>query len=447
MLACTGLKLNKVACTSKLCEWKKARKRAHPAPLHKINFKRPKKEDKLPQVDGPFTDTLTGYYQIDPVKFCTENQRRLLKSLKNHTPKAAVLTCVSKNLNSDDELTVSNDEETDTASETEENTLPELLTSFYDPCSVNYPTEKITEIGKNKYNNYQKHNNEIHYKNLEKITTDQSLSTKWMYYRAGRVTSSNAKKGYTMDVNNPAVSTVNSIMQYNKAFTTKEMEYGKKSESKAFENFYELMKTKHINFNLENTGLHINKKYVYLGASPDGLTSCDCHGKGVLEIKCPYKFRNGLKDYMKSKTCPVSCKNKLKQSHEYYFQVQMQMLVTERCFCNFFVWSKNDWLLIHVEKNEEFCKKLLCKLEQVFMKVILKELVTRDADPENEKRNQLYCYCNRPSIKPMIAFDNSKCKYEWFHYSCVNLVRTPAENSKWYCPDCSKIFLKNKKCK
>lgn len=65
------------------------------------------------------------------------------------------------------------------------------------------------------------------------------------------------------------------------------------------------------------------------------------------------------------------------------------MLVTERCFCNFFVWSKNDWLLIHVEKNEEFCKKLLCKLEQVFMKVILIELVTRDADPENEKRNQL----------------------------------------------------------
>lgn len=91
MLACTGLKLNKVACTSKLCEWKKARKGAHPTPLHKINFKRPKKEDKLPQVDGPFTDTLTGYYQIDPVKFCTENQRRLLKSLKNHTPNAAVL--------------------------------------------------------------------------------------------------------------------------------------------------------------------------------------------------------------------------------------------------------------------------------------------------------------------------------------------------------------------
>ena len=145
-----------------------------------------------------------------------------------------------------------------------------------------------------------------------------------------------------------------------------------------------------------------------MGASPDGVTSCDCHGKGVLEIKCPYKFRNGLKDYMKSKTCPVSCENKLKQSHEYYFQVQMQMLVTERCFCNFFVWSKNDWLLIHVEKNEEFCKKLLCKLEQVFMKVILIELVTRDADPENEKRNQLYCYCNRPSIKPMIACDNSK---------------------------------------
>ena len=39
---------------------------------------------------------------------------------------------------------------------------------------------------------------------------------------------------------------------------------------------------------MQNTGLHINAKFPYLGASPGSLIQCDCHGKGVLDIKCPY---------------------------------------------------------------------------------------------------------------------------------------------------------------
>ena len=35
--------LNKVACTSKLCAWKKSRTQANQAPLLTINFRRPKK--------------------------------------------------------------------------------------------------------------------------------------------------------------------------------------------------------------------------------------------------------------------------------------------------------------------------------------------------------------------------------------------------------------------
>ena len=44
-----------------------------------------------------------------------------------------------------------------------------------------------------------------------------------------------------------------------------------------------------------STGLHINAKYPHLGGSPDGIIVCDCHGKGLLEIKCPHKYHNGLK--------------------------------------------------------------------------------------------------------------------------------------------------------
>ena len=44
-----------------------------------------------------------------------------------------------------------------------------------------------------------------------------------------------------------------------------------------------------------STGLHINAKYPHLGASPDGIIVCDCHGKGLLKIKHSHKYRNGLK--------------------------------------------------------------------------------------------------------------------------------------------------------
>ena len=39
-----------------------------------------------------------------------------------------------------------------------------------------------------------------------------------------------------------------------------------------------------------------------------------------------------------------------------------------------------------------------------------------DVDVEGEEDNdQLYCKCQRPSFGDMVACDNTKCKYEWFH--------------------------------
>ena len=39
---------------------------------------------------------------------------------------------------------------------------------------------------------------------------------------------------------------------------------------------------------MTDSGLVINCQWPYMGASPDGIIKCKCHGKGVLEIKCPF---------------------------------------------------------------------------------------------------------------------------------------------------------------
>ena len=46
-----------------------------------------------------------------------------------------------------------------------------------------------------------------------------------------------------------------------------------------------------MNFSVSKCGLIINRQYPHLGATPDALISCDCCGKNVAEIKCPFRCK------------------------------------------------------------------------------------------------------------------------------------------------------------
>ena len=70
------------------------------------------------------------------------------------------------------------------------------------------------------------------------------------------------------------------------------MEKGRKWEDKAFMKYKKVMEMeKHGQLSVTKSGLFISKDIV-LGASPDGLVSCECHGEGVLEIKSATKFED-----------------------------------------------------------------------------------------------------------------------------------------------------------
>lgn len=61
---------------------------------------RPKKKKHVPKVSSLFKDTLKGFCQADPGKFSTISQRDFHEKLNNITPNAAILTCVSLDLHS-----------------------------------------------------------------------------------------------------------------------------------------------------------------------------------------------------------------------------------------------------------------------------------------------------------------------------------------------------------
>lgn len=61
--------------------------------------------------------------------------------------------------------------------------------------------------------------------------------------------------------------------------------YGCKHEAQARGAYEKLMSQEHAGFSCMDSGLWLNPKWPYMGSTPDGIVTCDCHGTGICEIK------------------------------------------------------------------------------------------------------------------------------------------------------------------
>lgn len=133
---------------------------------------------------------------------------------------------------------------------------------------------------------------------------------------------------------------------------------------------------------MEQSGLWIMKNHPYIGATPDGLIGRE----STVEIKCPYT----AEDYQINEyTCTCSYKNEnnelsLRKDHPFFFQVQGQLMVTDRSHCFFIVYTFVDIVVFNIFRNDLFIDKMFKKLEQFivnFLKpVILNKYFFRDYD-------------------------------------------------------------------
>ena len=417
------------ACTSQLCAWKRARKRATPQTLKKMNFKRPKKCQLHPTIRSPQKSPLKGFSSSDPAKHSTEFNLKKITELKKIAPKAALFKSISlwDSEESDGSLTESGDEN-------ENNILPEPLTFLYNPSLINEPAvEKFESC----FDQYLNSCNEKQFKNLVETTITQHENNIWKQHRLGRITASIAKSAFVTNIKNPSKSFIDTVMGYKSNVDVPATRYGSNMEDLARRCYINMTKTHHINLRVNKTGLHINVQWPYLGASPDGIISCDCHGTGLLEIKCPFKYQDGLEMWYNDSNFLVA-NGIINKKHPYYFQMQHQMMITEKTYCDFFVWSKGkkltDKFLIRINANNNLHKEMKLKFQTLFYKIILPELVTRKNDPNIENPEQQYCMCKRPSFPPIVACDMPGCSIEWYHYCCVGLKKSP--KNKWICPSC-----------
>ena len=134
------------------------------------------------------------------------------------------------------------------------------------------------------------------------------------------------------------------------------------------------MEMMHKNFKVTQCGLILNECYPQFGASPDGFIDCECCGGGCLEIKCPFSMKDKLKLEIPW-LIPENGSVQLNRSHSYYYQLQMQLFMTGRQYCDFFVWCPQNFHLERVFPDKDLWDTMSVKALELYTKCIMSELV------------------------------------------------------------------------
>ncbi|XP_037560765.2 uncharacterized protein LOC119439351 [Dermacentor silvarum] len=287
-------------------------------------------------------------------------------------------------------------------------------------------------------------------KDVEAATRGQSASPTWFAFRAGRVTASTAHAACRTTLTQPSVSLVKKICYPEESkFSSPATNWGLRKEDIARNQYVAEASSQHKEFVCNKSGLHISSHEPHMAASPDGLISCACCQDGVLEIKCPYSAAC-VKDVVtqKSGCLEVAASDntlKLKRQHAYYTQIQMQLFVCQRSYCDFFVWTPADSHLERIFLDAEFCQGVVNRSRDFFKIVLLPELLFKTWTTSSENKNGPedssddgalhFCYCGGPESGDMVECSGPDCEGKWFHFQCANLKRPPKAKA-WFCKGC-----------
>ena len=211
---------------------------------------------------------------------------------------------------------------------------------------------------------------------LEETTRTQGASRAWHTARKLRVTSTMAK-AVACRRKQDFTALIRSKLEPQQ-YRGSAMKYGCKNEANARSSYVQAMQREHPGLKTQEVGLMVDPSQSWLGASPDGLVHdpCGCPKDGLLEIKCPYVGRNGMnaQEYAAHKSSCLTPSLQLKQSHAYFYQVQVAMAVSQWHWCDFVVWAPQFVVVIRVRRDDAFLSGVLPKLEQFYFAHLLPAL-------------------------------------------------------------------------
>uniref|UniRef100_A0A7M5VBF9 YqaJ viral recombinase domain-containing protein n=2 Tax=Clytia hemisphaerica TaxID=252671 RepID=A0A7M5VBF9_9CNID len=207
---------------------------------------------------------------------------------------------------------------------------------------------------------------------LSEATVGQGETEIWKNHRQGRMTASNFHSIFTKCATlrkNPetdCTSLTNTLLgKSGPSGNEYAIKHGNNLEERARRRYRHIMKSKHRKFEVKEAGLFLFEKHPFVGGSPDGLVSCVCCGEGVLEIKCPFNVRDSVPSHenvaylVKNDTTGLV---NLKRNHNYFFQIQGQLGVTGRKYCDFFVYTRHGEYMERIKFEPTLWTEILDRL-------------------------------------------------------------------------------------
>ncbi|KAE8742512.1 hypothetical protein FOCC_FOCC011922 [Frankliniella occidentalis] len=213
-------------------------------------------------------------------------------------------------------------------------------------------------------------------KDIAKKTVQQSFSAEWYKVRLPRLT---ASKFYEVLHCQDPVKKAEAIIQLVR-FYSRATNHGIKHEKKVID----MYKLENPTAKVTRTGFNIMESHPYIGATPDFLIDDD----GIGEVKCPYTTRNHpvgpqYQPYLRYAKDKITVK--LKKNHAYYYQVQGQLMVTGRMYCDFIVYTYKDIKTIRILRKENFMALMLLDLTVYFQKYYKKAVLNKYFHHDYEK--------------------------------------------------------------
>lgn len=221
---------------------------------------------------------------------------------------------------------------------------------------------------------------------LERRTILQAESMEWRQERKLRLTASVFGKVCKRSLIKCGPFVKNLVTEKNLEHV-KSIAYGNNHEHLAREQLESQLKKP-----VKMCGLFIDKNLPFLGASPDGLVEED----KIVEIKCPYTARElSVDDAIKAKKNNFWKINKdgntiLNKRHDWFFQAQGQLHITQRKTCIFAVWTNVDMKIELIDQDKLFWNDMEKKLEKFYLYCLLPELIDSRLDRQMEIKEPDY---------------------------------------------------------
>lgn len=214
---------------------------------------------------------------------------------------------------------------------------------------------------------------------IEKETEGQSDNPKWFEHRFGRVTASKSHRiACQHRPNTSPTKIIKDILNYNPHIQTKAMKEGIKNESQTLSLYEASMQQQGKNgFKVEKCGFFVSGNHGFIGASPDGLVTDPSaeNPHGIVEIKNMQVRENESLLVALNRQSVCNKQGDLKTSHKYYYQMQQQLYVLSRPWCDFVVRGSNGELFNkRVKYNPAWWNAVFQRLESFYDLYVLPEL-------------------------------------------------------------------------